>query len=83
MSILPKREISDSHSLNCSSKLLVTAYGQNKCSTDSFSVSHRDHKGLSTILNLKSFSFKYKILFKILYWNERRDDSIVACLGSI
>ena len=83
IAILPKRKISDTHSLNCSSKLLVTAHSQNKCSIDSFSVLHREHKGLSTILNLKSFSFKYKILFKILYWNDGRDDSIVACLGSI
>ena len=78
MSVLPKREISDTHSLNCSSKLLVTAHAQNKYSTDSFSVSHKEHKGLSTVLNLKSFSFKCKILFEILYWNESRDNSIVA-----
>ena len=83
MSILSKREISDTHSLNCSSKLLVTAHSQNKCSTDSFSVSHRAHKVVSAILDLNSFSFKYTILFKIFYWNERRDDSIVAYLGSI
>ena len=83
ISILPKRKISDTYSLNCSSKLLVTAHSQNKCSIDSFSVLNKGHKGLSTILNLKSFSFKYKILFKILYCNDHRDDSIVACLRRI
>ena len=55
MSILSKREMPDTHSLNSSSKLLITAHAQNKCSTDSFSVSHREHKGLSTILNLNNF----------------------------
>ena len=64
ISILPKRKISDTHSLTCSSKLLVTAHSQKKCSIDSFSVLHREHKGLSTILNFKRLSFKYKILFK-------------------
>ena len=84
ISILQKREASDTHSLNCSSKLLVNAHSMRKINVALIDfVSHREHKGLSTILNLKSFSFKYKVLFKILYWNERRDNTIVACLGSL
>ena len=64
-------------------KVRVTLHVENKCMIDSLCNLHREHNGLATILNLNNFSFKYKILFSILYWNERTDDSIVTCLGSI
>ena len=50
---------------------------------DSLSDLNREHNGPAAILSLNNFSFKYKILFRILDWNEHSDDSIVTCLGSI
>ena len=82
MFISSRRELSDTQSLSCSSKLLVTVHAQNECSTDSLFVLQRENKGLLTILKLNSILFKCKILFKILRSNERWDGSNVACLGA-
>ena len=68
---------------NCSHKVRVTLHVESKCMIASLCNLHKEQNGLATILNLNHFSFKYKLLFRILYWNERSDDSIVTCLGSV
>ena len=68
---------------SCSHRVRVTLHEVNKCMIVSLCNLHREHNGLAAILNLNNFSFRYKILFSILYWNERNDDSVVTCLGSI
>ena len=68
---------------SCSHRVRVTLHEVNKCMIVSLGNLHREHNGLVAILNLNNFSFRYKILFSILYWNEHNDDSIVTCLGSI
>ena len=44
---------------------------------------HREHNGLAGTLNLNNFSFKNKVLFSVLYWSERSDNSIVIYFGNI
>ena len=68
---------------SCSHRVRVTLHEVNKSMIVSLCNLHRKHNGLAAILNLNNFSFRYRILFSILYWNERNDDSIVTCLGSI
>ena len=68
---------------SCSHRVRVTLHEVNKCIIVSLCNLHREHNGIAAIFNLNNFSFRYKILFSILYWNERNDDSIVTCLGSI
>ena len=70
--------VSEIQERSCSHKVRVTLHVENKCMIVSLCNLHREHNGLSTILNLNNFSFKYKILFSILYWNERSEDSIVS-----
>ena len=49
----------------CTHKLRVTEHVQNKCKTDSGNCLHKEHRGLSTEINLNSLSFKYGVLFNI------------------
>ena len=44
--------------------------------------SQSEHKGLSAILNLYNRTLRYKMLSRILYWNERKEDPIVAILAT-
>ena len=44
----------------------------------SFSNLQSEHIGVGTTLNLYRLSFRYEILFRILCWKERNDDSIVV-----
>ena len=57
----------DIHNINWSHKRRDIGHRQNKCITVSFSLLHNEHSGLSALLNLKSLSFKNKMLFNILY----------------
>ena len=66
----------------CSHRVSFAPHGENKYTVDLLCELHREHNGPAAILNLNNFSFKYKILFSILYWNEHCDDSIVTRLGS-
>ena len=70
------------HKQNCTHKLRVTEHVQNKCETDSGNCLHKDHRGLSTAFNLNSLSFKYRVLFNVLYCKNRNDDAIVFAPGS-
>ena len=46
-----------------------------------FRIIKKEQRGEETILSLKKISFKYKTLFKILYWVIRRLVSIVTRRG--
>ena len=51
------------------------------CLGVSFSELQKEQRGEETILNLESFSSKYKTLFKTLYWNIRKFVSIFTRRG--
>ena len=52
-----------------------------RCIGVSFSDWQNEQSGHEIFLNLKSFSFKYNTLFKILYWKIRRFTSTVTRRG--